>query len=555
MNNKINVTPNVISFKSILGNGKYYSVPPFQRDYSWDESNWEELWNDIWNIYQSQDEHYMGDILLKKENSENFEIIDGQQRITTISLLIYAISKVFKDKGSDELSVRAKQEFLQKRQIGGISFEPKLTLNNTNKSFYSILIDQSDPQRPSVNEPKSNKLIYLAFDYFYKKINNLFNDKSIKELDEFLSIFTRDLIFIEIIVTSDENAFLVFENVNARGKNLTPTDLIKNYILSFGSDKTTLEYWNKISEILDKDLLSFIKHYLNTKYTDNFTEKEIFKVFRNKFSTPDSVKQFLNDSYKYANFYVALSDPTSSFWVQNYTNSWQEITKNIAELRIFSTRTVQYKSLLLGVFIGLNDKLDTIVDLISTLIFRYNTIASKNPNDLTPIFNKLAHKIAKKELQDLTEIKKELQKIYISDEEFGSIFVENNFDYARPANKKLIEYILFQIESKINNKQTLELKDPLATLEHILPQNDSNIANKELYKYINNIANFTLLSASDNRKAENLEFSKKLQIYKESSYTMTKELFNRYSDWEVSEIKHRQQYLLKFAKIIWKIDF
>ena len=73
-----------LSFNEIIGNGKIYKVPPFQRDYSWEQDNWEDLWNDILNIHSNKESHYMGSIVLQKKGDANFQIIDGQQRFTTL---------------------------------------------------------------------------------------------------------------------------------------------------------------------------------------------------------------------------------------------------------------------------------------------------------------------------------------------------------------------------------------------------------------------------------------------------------------------------------------
>jgi Protein of unknown function (DUF1524) len=147
-----------------------------------------------------------------------------------------------------------------------------------------------------------------------------------------------------------------------------------------------------------------------------------------------------------------------------------------------------------------------------------------------------------------------LEKVYISDDEFVSIFVEKDFSYSTPSDKKLIEYILFQIECKLKNENTFLLKDATATIEHILPQSDENIEDKTIYKYLNNIANFTLLENSKNQDSKNLAFENKIAVYKTSKYKLTNTLTNN-TEWGVSEIKTRQTLLAKKACDVWKINF
>lgn len=226
----------------------------------------------------------------------------------------------------------------------------------------------------------------------------------------------------------------------------------------------------------------------------------------------------------------------------------------MAELKLFSSRINQYKSLLLRTYIGFNENIDKVLDLVKNLIFRYNTISSKNPNDLTPLFNSFTYKISHKEISKISEIKTAFQKVYVSDEEFISIFREKEFTYTNPTSRKLIEYILYQIENSVQNKSDFNIKDPIATIEHILPQSQENIKNKELYKYLNNIANFTLLESRLNREVGNLDFKDKIKVYKASSYKITNEL-QEFPQWDVDQIKHRQHNLAKIAKNIWRIEF
>lgn len=159
-----------------------------------------------------------------------------------------------------------------------------------------------------------------------------------------------------------------------------------------------------------------------------------------------------------------------------------------------------------------------------------------------------------KKIKDINDVKNVFEKVYVNDDEFVSVFIEKEFTYKNTSTKKLIEYILYQIEKNLQNKSDFNIKDPIATIEHIIPQNPENIENKELYKYLNNIANFTLLENKLNRDGKDLDFKNKIEIYKNSNFKLTNQL-QKFSEWEMAQIKSRQKTLDKIAKKVWKIDF
>ena len=142
------------SFIEIMGNGKRYTVPKFQRDYSWEEEHWEDLWQDITDLQGSEDEHYMGHLLLQTENKKDYIVIDGQQRLTTITIIILACLhklKQFIENGNEAENNQAILEDLTRSYIGFTDFttfvvKPKLTLNyNNDKHFRNYLCSLQRP--------------------------------------------------------------------------------------------------------------------------------------------------------------------------------------------------------------------------------------------------------------------------------------------------------------------------------------------------------------------------------------------------------------------------
>ena len=139
---------NTVSFSDVLGNGKLYQVPPFQRDYSWKEDNWDDLWADIESVAKNDTVHYMGSIVLQNKGDRHYTIIDGQQRLATVSLIALAIIQNLQDLVDNKVDVEQNEErisllkskFLGEKDAASLTYSAKLSLNENNDSFYQTYL-------------------------------------------------------------------------------------------------------------------------------------------------------------------------------------------------------------------------------------------------------------------------------------------------------------------------------------------------------------------------------------------------------------------------------
>ncbi|MCX7727577.1 MAG: DUF262 domain-containing protein [Chitinispirillaceae bacterium] len=228
-----------LNLAEVLGNSKIYNVPRFQRSYSWKEANWEDLWLDILALKNNEEKvHYLGTIVLQSMDNKVFTIIDGQQRLVTLSILILACIKLL-DKliaeGKEEKENRERKEIFTNQYIGfkdpkALTYQAKLTLNEIDKDLYNAyLIQLSKPLNIS-KLPESNRLLINAFDYFLSRLEELKFQKGEEIVDFIEEIICSRLFFIQIVVDDTISAYTVFETLNARGVELTTTDLLKNYL-------------------------------------------------------------------------------------------------------------------------------------------------------------------------------------------------------------------------------------------------------------------------------------------------------------------------------------
>ncbi len=211
--------PRNLTFQELMSNGVKYTVPRFQRDYAWELEQWEDLWADI----QSLDEehyHYMGYIVLQRKGQHDFVVIDGQQRLITLSLLILAAMKHIKQLAIQGTETQANQErlnVLTDRFIGAknpvsLRVNSKLSLNRNNQMNYKFICSKLDTIL-SRGLTLSNKLLLNAFSFFANKAMG----NSGSEIAEFIEKLTVGMVFTKIVVEDDLNAYKVFETLNARG--------------------------------------------------------------------------------------------------------------------------------------------------------------------------------------------------------------------------------------------------------------------------------------------------------------------------------------------------
>jgi uncharacterized protein with ParB-like and HNH nuclease domain len=257
---------------SKLTSSERYSVPRFQRDYSWKEANWFDLWEDVKSILKGEyDERYMGYLVLLQKEKIN-EIIDGQQRLITISLMMLAFIENIK-KVNDEKTL-ALCQLLKNRYIaeGGIEDDEhiiRLRLNEKNNDLYLSLANGTEMTRQRLNV--SEKSMKKCLDWFVVKISEL-KLASSKDLAKAATAVADSLFFTTLHVLNDENAYIVFETLNARGVKLSSSDLLKNYLFQKVSPKgeealTDAENkWRNIGTIIaSEDLVDFIRYYWNSR--------------------------------------------------------------------------------------------------------------------------------------------------------------------------------------------------------------------------------------------------------------------------------------------------
>lgn len=547
------------TYRQLMGNGLRYEIPKFQRDYTWEAEQWDDLWQDIKSLLMNEEsEHYMGYLVLQTSNNKNFLIIDGQQRLTTLSILILATLKCLKDlveNGVDAEKNHRRKENLQNSYIGYVDpvtliSNNKLKLNRNSEDYYKqhLVLLRDLPLR---NTNSSEKHMRECLMWYYDKIKKDF--KTGEELAAFIDNIVDKLFFTVIEVTDQINAFKVFETLNARGVQLSSSDLLKNYLFSVVdetnphiSEIEELEnIWNSIvGKLGEQKFEDYLRYYWNSE-NKTVGKKNLFKSIKINISTKEKVFALVRNLRDTADIYIAIQNPDDVTWNTNI-----EIRESLRELKLFQIR--QTNSLLMAGYKNLDTSaFKKLVRTCSIISFRYNIIGGLNPNAQEEVYNTIVLKInANKQFSV-----QDFQSIYISDINFENDFSTKEFKNTS-RNHKIVKYILSKIEAyKYQNEISPE--SDLYTIEHILPESADEswgMSQESINRSVYRIGNLTLLEKKLNKGADVLRYSDKVNFFNKSNSRITNALSENYESWNEEKISARQRDLAKDAKSIWRIQ-
>lgn len=555
------VHTSAIDFNRLFTNSLHYRVPPYQRDYSWTEDNWEDLWADLSALEGTSAQHYMGAIVLQKGEGRHLTIIDGQQRLATLSIFVLAVldrlrklveSGVDRDANQERLDL-LRDKFIGNKDPSSLRYSSRLALNRNDDPFYQQHIIQF---REPINLRKlstSERRLWEAFRFFRTKLEKHFRASAVgEEIASLLSdTVAHRVIFIQILVQSELSAYTVFETLNARGLELTASDLLKNYLLSKLHPSHTdldqaLDQWSRISELVSaEELPNFLRHSLNAS-RPYVRRERLFKVVRSDVVTKrEDVFPFLDTLESSAHVYRALDEPWDEYW-----NDFPGCREHVRVLRLF--RVTQYKPLVLAaVAAGLSD-LHSILRACVVISLRFNVIAKRATHQLEEVYNAAAVAVSKGIAKTTRDVVSRLQPIYVGDEEFVNSFSVATI--STDSKNKVVKYILCSIEKQLT-PQDLDWETSSVSIEHILPEHPSDGWSSfegNHGRFVFRMGNMTLLEPSLNRDAGHKAFLEKRQLYAGSRFQLTQRI--EADEWSPPHIQRRQEQMAKWASAVWRID-
>ena len=546
------------NYSTIIGNNKKFMVPKFQRDYSWGSEQWDDLWQDIETMRSEKDDHYMGYLVLQTADDKNYQIIDGQQRFTTVTILILAAIKCIKNFAEKGIDVSDNSQrvdnllhsYIGKKDAVTLVYDNVLVLNRNNDGYFRDYIVKLGDLRVR-NLKNSEKLMKQCFQFFEQKLNGMFT--SGMEYAEYIQYVVDNLYFTQIVVNDEMNAFRVFETLNARGVQLSSSDLLKNYLFSLVDKNNTHpsrieileEKWAKLTDnIKSEKLPEFLRYYWNVGHK-SIRANALFKTIRKEVITDQQVFLLVDDLYRYSDVYMALTDSNDTLWTD------VEVKECVGLLNVF--RLKQPFSVLMTAKLNLSDtEFKKLFKNIIKLCFRYNVICDRNPNDQDAPFNSLAMLITQQKRVDYQL----LLPIIVDDKVFENSFSDKSFPY-NTRNAKIVRYILGTLEKHNGSSQDVAYYDEDASIEHILPQNADegwSVDEDKLRQLVFRLGNTCLLERKLNQEIKNDTFDEKRKIYQNSVYLDAKSIAQNKEEWTESDINRRQAKMARVAVNIWKVQ-
>ena len=542
------------------GSKKRFIIPVYQRNYDWKIENCKQLYDDLIQVIKNNSKtHFFGSIVSVYEPSgrnTEFLIIDGQQRLTTMSLLFLALYNLLEEKiiiSEDEsLKDQIYEDFLVDKyqpQEKRMKLKP---IKNDQKAFSKLFNSKDDYIKDSN--------LTINYSYFYERIQ-----KQEITIDELFDAICR-LEIINITLNNEDNPQLIFESLNSTGLDLSEGDKIRNYILmglpKQKQDEYYEKYWNCIEKCTKYDVSSFIRDYLSVKQLVIPSQKKVYINFK-KYVEDSSLKiiKILEDLLSYAKRYnILLCGKTSSKELNSCINRLNRLETTVTRpfflevLRLYDENQI-----------NLNEVAEAF-SITESYLFR-RTICDLPTNALNKIFLLLNREIMRYDGTDSNYIEKlkfallskKDRARFPNDDDFSLMFTEKPIYQMNSKNKI---YILERLE----NFGTLEDKDIYRhydegeySIEHIMPQHLTPAWIKELgdsYEeihdtWLHRIANLTLTAY--NSKYSNSTFVEKKTMKNgfEDSGIRLNTYVSKKDKWTLAELRDRNDYLLKRALDIW----
>lgn len=531
--------------QDILEGTKQYIVPLFQRTYNWDKKEWEILWKDLYELCTTENprSHFIGSIVNMPtvsvpEGVAKYLLIDGQQRLTTIFIILSLIRNKARENQDAAFADEINNTLIVNPYKKGQDFF-KLMPTQIDRKSYICLVN---------GEPLvSGNQITKAFDYFEKKLRQTSIDPEVLK-----KIITSYFSVVSIVLDVDDNPYLVFESLNAKGRPLSQADLIRNYFFMRihidEQDNVYSKFWQPMQEALGNNLTEFIRHFL-MRDGSVVKQDDVYYSLKERVN-PKNAIEYLKELSTFSKYYKCLLSP------ENETND--ELSNHIRRLNTIEVTTA-YPLLLLFYSLYDNKKItkEIFIDILKTLenylIRRF--IAGIPTNQLNKIFPaaipQLDFNVPAYLLESLKSILQ--SKGYPRDATFKSSLVSSKL-YG--AGDRLIKtrLILETIEQHYNHKEEV-IFDNL-TIEHIMPQTLSewwqNYLGEdwELTHELNlhNLGNLTLTAY--NTELSNDDFPTKKQVYANSHLELNK-YFESINKWDREAIEKRSEHLSNILISIW----
>ncbi|MBS6727937.1 MAG: DUF262 domain-containing protein [Lachnospiraceae bacterium oral taxon 082] len=513
-----------------------YQIPMFQREYSWEQEQCETLWDDLIDFHNEKDKkdkYFLGNIVVHPiDESEKFSVIDGQQRLTTLLLLIRAL---FDNAGT----VKALEECLKIKDKLSSELTNNIRLNsdvieNDKKNLEKIILEgRCDDE---------NSRLYINYDMFKKKISDWKQGKTSDELNKLILTFLDNVVLLPILCETEDDALNIFETINNRGLSLSDADIFKSKLYAGIESSKRSEFIDEWNELYDQeDLFRILMYICRAQENDISREKGLRSYFSSKtgrLQNPGDIMASLKKINAIIDTKTGIYN--DSLWniLENYPNQYWRyplyvflhkylIWKKDGELYLPEEYYEEYKKLV----------------MLTTAYYFVKGVVYNSVNTVKDTTFKVCAKIE-------------------NNDDYLSEYIDNMgndlkifYDKLKSADLGRCKRGIILLSGFLNESQSVEdfydlILNSNIEIEHILPRkwSDNNDWDeqeaKEVMETLGNLAPF---EKKLNISASNEFFKKKKNAYKESRFADIQDLV-KLDKWDYDEVKIREENIINRIK-------
>jgi hypothetical protein len=520
--------------------GNTFVIPRFQRAYSWEPDHISEFWEDI--IENLSETYFIGSMVVFTVDRSALAVVDGQQRLTTLTILLCAIREGFKELGKEDLADGLQAYIEQKNRENKTVY---VLQTETSFPYLQEEILKNGPAEAPFDIGHEEEAIQKAFKIFSDQIASKFveflgnkeqkKEDNVQDATDWLSQ-VRDTVFdlnvILVTLDNEDDAYLIFETLNTRGKDLALADLLRNHFAKYiktvsGVDQSKLK-WGKVLDTISSapmplDPDTFIVHSWQSRY-DFVTKAKTFpklKAAVTKKNAKAHLDRFMSDSEHWRSIF------DTDF---NWSKAEKEAARSLAALRVF--KVVQPTPGILSLIRAYKDEvikyraLKNALANIEKFHFSFNAItSSRSSGGISGMYSSLGRAVflannsndAGKAIADLVD---KLRAREVAESEFDAGFEQVIYTTGHSSQKALVQYILKKVA--IHESQPFVGDTEDLTIEHILPQSSAKDGNDE--KLIGQLGNLLLVDSKTNEMLSTKDFKEKKAILKDRGYKLPQEL-------------------------------
>jgi hypothetical protein len=510
-----------------LLSGNFFQIPRFQRPFSWDKGNIEDFWLDC--IEEGGPDYFIGSMVVYPEKNGLLAVVDGQQRLTTATLLLCALRDAFTSAGLTKQSMGV-HGFVERPDVDS---NPTYVLDTeTSKPFLQEYIQKEGAAEIEAEDSEERDALQAAFDALEERVEERVEEaesgggtqkQKTDRIRKELSAIRDQLLALRLIkveVDNEDDAYVVFETLNTRGKDLELADMVKNHLLRMLGTKTTNVdpaklKWNEIREQFDQSsarisINAFLHHSWLSRYP-YVAENKTFKELRKKIRSNDA-PGFLDTLRKEADLYRVIKEPGAKRWLKDD----RPIARSLFALAEFGIS--QPLPLVLSILRAYDGKRISrrqcrrALWAIEAFHFSHGTVAQKSSSGgMSYLYARFARDLvnaSKKPRRDrlLRDMRKELHDRRPTRTEFVEGFTRFRSSKEYTGDRRTVRYILDRHYRELSKKPVTDLS--MMTVEHLAPQSGSRLDDE----VVATIGNLIFVSTDLQQKLANKSFAEKQKV-------------------------------------------